>query len=43
MKLYDPDTGAEVWSDIIAHYGVVYDLRYATGTPRAFDLRKTSL
>lgn len=27
LKLYDPDTGQEVWSDLNAHYGVIYDIK----------------
>ena len=27
IKIYDPDTGAEIWADTAAHYGVIYDIR----------------
>jgi WD40 repeat protein len=29
ISLVDPDTGAEVWRDAAAHFGVVYDLKWS--------------
>mmetsp|Transcript_2505 Transcript_2505/g.3848 ORF Transcript_2505/g.3848 Transcript_2505/m.3848 type:complete len:1065 (+) Transcript_2505:68-3262(+) len=29
VRLYDPDTGVEVWSDNAAHFGVIYDLKWS--------------
>ena len=29
LRLFDTDTGMEVWSDLSAHYGVVYDIKWS--------------
>jgi len=29
LRLFDTDTGMEVWSDTSAHYGVVYDIKWS--------------
>ena len=29
VRLFDPDTGVEVWSDLFAHFGVIYDIQWS--------------
>jgi WD40 repeat protein len=29
VRLFDPDTGVEVWSDLFAHFGVIYDIKWS--------------
>jgi WD40 repeat protein len=29
VRLLDPDTGVEVWSDLFAHFGVIYDIQWS--------------
>lgn len=29
VRLFDPDTGVEIWSDLFAHFGVIYDIKWS--------------
>jgi hypothetical protein len=31
VRVYDPDSAEEIWSDKAAHFGVIYDLRCEYG------------
>ena len=29
VRLFDPDTGVEIWSELFAHFGVIYDIKWS--------------
>jgi hypothetical protein len=38
VRILDPDSAIELWSDVCAHFGVIYDLRYTIKYDGIYDI-----